>query len=379
MLRAFVLLIFLLPSICSAEVFVREGSDTWGQQIAARWGIPGFGRSIAVVVAVGDFRGGWKPLEAPKRDAERMFNFLKDEAQFDIIYKLTDEDVDYKALRFLMEEELANSTGSNDRVLFYFSGHGTQRELFGGRVKGYLPLQHSSTNGWSSMISMDDIEDWWEAIAHTKQSLFILDACFSGLGLQSKGDDFRRRTISELNKRGHHIIAAGTANQESYASLSRWGGSLFTTALLEAMSGAADDPAGSIPRDGVVSMKELWDYVDKRVRSETPPNAMNPQLAAFEFNSSGEFFFLNSSHRPTRLTDVPLGGEVQSKGSPQTIPSTAVPDVRTPASERERSFQEAIDSVPGSRGYIDERGRRVIVRPAEIGIPTYRIRPLPSE
>lgn len=321
MLRIFLIALLLFPAMGAADIFIREGSDTWGKRIAARWGVPGFGRSIAVIVAIGDYNGGWAPLEAPEYDAARMYDFLKNEAEFDIIYKFIDEEVTYGDLRRLMEETLPATTGPNDRLLFYFSGHGTQRQMFGNRVKGYLPLQHSKIDGWASMLSMDHIEDWWEAIAHTKQSLFILDACFSGLGLQSKGADLQQRAADELYRRGHHLITAGTADQESYASLSRWGGSLFTSAIIDAVRGAADDPAGNVPRDGIVSMKELWDYVDKRVRAETPPSAMNPQLASFEFNSPGEFFFLNSNYDPTAA----LGdhsGEAQSKGIVPTNPTT---------------------------------------------------------
>lgn len=161
------------------------------------------------------------------------------------------------------------------------------------------------------MIDMRDVERWWEAIAHTRQSLFILDACLSGLGLQGKGDDLQARSIAELSRRGHHLITAGTADQDSFASMSRWGGSLFTTALIDGMSGNADATYSDTPEDGIVSLKELWDYVTKRIRSELPPETMTPQLGGFEFSSSGEFFFLASSGLATTTNQ---DGDVSNKG-----------------------------------------------------------------
>ena len=313
MIQALLSLVLALAAtpVAAQDIFVRDSADGWGRRIAAHLGIAGVGRSIAVIVAVGDYRAGWPPLEAPARDAERVRDFLVEEAEFDRVYTFVDEEATYEALRKLMLEELPGQVGSDDRLLFYFSGHGTQRRLYGDRVVGYLPLQASSREGWSSMIAMDDLERWWDASSHARQSLFILDACFSGLGLQSKSGDLRQRTLGELGRRGHHIFTAGTEDQESYASISRWGGSLFTTALIDGMSGYADASTTDFPRDGVVSLKELWDYVGMRIRSEVPPNTMTPQLAGFEFSSLGEFFFVAEDALPDQIAG---NGPLESKG-----------------------------------------------------------------
>ncbi len=283
--------------------YVRDEVQGWGQRMAARIGIPGFGRSIAVIVAIGDYRNGWAPLTAPAHDAERMATFLQDEAGFDIIYTLLDEEVTYPALRTLMLQDLHEEVGEQDRVLFYFSGHGTQQTLYGGRMAGYLPLQDSTLEGWGSMIAMDDLKRWWDALSQARQSLFVIDACFSGLGIETKSDRLRRRTIEELDQRGHHIFTAGTANQESYASLSLWGGSLFTTALIDGMRGQADSASPGYPRDGIVTLGELKEYVRKRIRSENLPGPMTPQIVPFAFDAEGEFFFISTDAPPTAQDD----------------------------------------------------------------------------
>lgn len=295
------------------ERWVRDGADSVFSLdgLAATIGFQPFRRSIAVVIGVGDYTNGWSRLEAPHHDAVRMRDFLKGQGAFDIVYTLTDGAATRERIRRLMVEELPNEVGPDDRVLFYFSGHGTQRELFGDRVVGYLVLQNSAKQGYASMIEMGDIERWWLNLAVARQSLFILDACFSGLGLQSKGDPLYERTIEDLSKRGHHLITAGTANQQSYASLSKWGGSLFTTALIDGMKGRADSANADAPKDGIVSLKEMWDYVEKRIRAEVPSGDMTPQSAGFEVTSDGEFFFLAD---PDALKTLGGDGEEEAKG-----------------------------------------------------------------
>ena len=296
------------------ERWTRDGTDSAFSLAALKavTGLQPFRRSIAVVIGIGDYTNGWNPLEAPTHDVQRVADFLKGQGAFDIVYTLTDGAATRERIRTLMVGELPQEVGPNDRVLFYFSGHGTQEKLFGNRVFGHLVLQDSGPDDYSSMIDMELLRSWWYRIAHARQSLFILDACFSGLGLQSKGDSVYDRTVADLSKRGHYLITAGTEDQLSYASLSRWGGSLFTTALIDGMKGRADSETVDAPRDGIVSLKELWDYNTKRIRAEIPSGDMTPQQAGFETTSEGEFFFV--ADPDAARTTVRGGGAVEDKG-----------------------------------------------------------------
>jgi uncharacterized caspase-like protein len=115
------------------------------------------------------------------------------------------------------------------------------------------------------MVSMKDIQDWDELL-EAKQALFLLDACFSGLaGHRSQAGD-RDLQIDQLAKPAHHLVSAGTGDEQTIAG-DRWGGSIFTDAILRAVRGEAD-AATSYPQDGVVSLTELVGYLKTRVAFE---------------------------------------------------------------------------------------------------------------
>jgi uncharacterized caspase-like protein len=167
-----------------------------------------------------------------------------------------------------MEDVFPNKVGESDRFIFYYSGHGTQRQLFNG-LRGYLPMLDSPQDKFSTMIGMDEIEQWSSNIGQARHSLFVLDACFSGLaGEQTKGEGLSNVYLDDLMKPGHFLITAGSGGQESVASVKRWNGSLFTDAFLRGIEGAADSGSKEFPPDGVITLTKLYDYIRNRISSE---------------------------------------------------------------------------------------------------------------
>jgi formylglycine-generating enzyme required for sulfatase activity len=239
-------------------------------------------------------------LEAPVLDATRVRDFLV-EAGFDIVITLTDQAATKRRIEQLMEVHVPHLLEPDDRFLFYFSGHGDTRDLYPDRKRGYLVLSDAPEDGWSEMIGMDSIERWEENLAHARQSLWVLDACFSGLaGSQRKAplDDKTRRRLAQ---RAHHLITAGTSGEQSIAV---GGASIFTSAFIEAARDAADLPIAGTDPDGVISLKEIDIYVGKTLDREIAAlnsgrlgerYKMSPQMSAFD-DTDGEFFFLSGAY-----------------------------------------------------------------------------------
>src|SRR5262249_2067122 len=140
----------------------------------------------------------------------------------------------------LMDSKVSLVVGKFDRFLFYWSGHGDQ--MVRNHVFGYLPLANSKRDQYYTMISMQDIQNWNDEV-YAQQTLFVLDACLSGLaGSEAKGAGLRQE---QLSQESHQLLTAGT-EKENVISGERWTGSLFTDSFIEGAKGAANHPQGIV-------------------------------------------------------------------------------------------------------------------------------------
>ena len=226
---------------------------------------PGLGKSFALVVGISKFDDYYSLPTA--NDPLRMRDFLINEAGFDYVHVLTDEKATKARIEELMVDVLPDMI-HNRPVPLLLARPRTRRPNDSGGQVGYLPLANSPKHRYATMISMGDIQRWDEVI-HAKQALFLLDACFSGLAGTAAKSEPRELQIEQLDKPAHHLVSAGTAEEETIAG-NRWGGSIFTDAVLRGVRGEADAET-SYPRDGIVcSLSELIGYVKTRVANEKP-------------------------------------------------------------------------------------------------------------
>ena len=283
------------------EHFKKEESGTiWGDLYNKFFNKTPFGRSYAIVIGVSNY-AHWNDLNSATTDPLKVRNFLVENANFDEVITLTNEKASKQRIDQLMLEYFPEKVGEFDRFIFYFSGHGTQRQT-GNIERGYLVLSNSKKNGYANMISMRDIQEWSNLLRSKRQALFILDSCFSGMaGIQRKSP-LSIKSIERLSQPGHHLITAGTSKEESIASKSLWGGSLFTNAFIKGASGRADTHSFDHHRDGIVSLKELVEYIGLTIDTELNKlntqkiiggkYKMSPQLTDLQTNE-GEFFFIS--------------------------------------------------------------------------------------
>jgi formylglycine-generating enzyme required for sulfatase activity len=275
--------------VYEGDATARSVRDYVARLLGQDWA--GDSRRYALVVGISDYGddAGYRDLPTAD-DAHRMRRFLIEEAGFDHVHVLTEEHATKARIEELMDGVFPRLVDGNDRFLFYWSGHGDQRALAGGGERGYLPLAGSKRGQWWRMIGMDDIEDWDETL-RARQALYLLDACFSGLAGVAAKSRLRDLTLEQLARPSRQLLTAGTAEEEAIAG-DRWGGSLFTTAVLDGLRGAADATTAYAP-DGVVSFSELVGYVKLRVADEKERagwrSAITPQPRDLRVNQ-GEFF-----------------------------------------------------------------------------------------
>jgi hypothetical protein len=336
------------PSIWSSDFYVqRIGRNT-------------FRKSVAVLIGVGAY-DQFTRLSAPAADALRVRDFLRDEAGFDQIITLTDDKATYPRIAELMEKTIPDALGQNDRFLFYFSGHGVTRTLATTK-RGYLVLKKSGYGEWQDMVDMERMKQWAENVAQARHSLFLIDACFSGLAAyEAKAGDVREKTIARLMQPGHYIVTAGTEGEETYIYK---GESLFTQAFLSAARG--DGLASS---DGIISLSEMMTRINRTLDAKQAEIGdkirMTPQkYYARLSNNAGEFFFLQG--RPgisTVNTQIPAS--IEAKAGPDTpllaTPSVTAAPLQTGPRTAPSSFEikkgvEATGSQSGATSYVRSIG-----------------------
>jgi hypothetical protein len=319
---------------------------SWGQLLADYIGYKGYSKSHALLVGISNYTGGYDNLPT-RNDALKMRDFLMNEAGFDYVHVLTDGHATIDRIRELMIDVFPERIDKNDRFLFYWSGHGVTRG-----TSGFLPVSDTLRGHYSKMISMDNIQ-LWDGYLKARQSLFLLDACFGGLAGSVAKSPTTDLTVEQLAQRSHHLLTAGTDEEETIAG-DRWNGSLFTAAVIDGLRGEADT-ASRFGRDGVVSLHELIGYVQTRVAVEKQrvgwKGSLTPQLRDLRTNI-GEFFFLTTERKWTTIRERGLEPTGASTfGEPVVKSSAGAVPTRTP--ELVREAQEVLTALGYRPGPVD--------------------------
>jgi hypothetical protein len=241
-----------------------------------------YGKSIAVVIGINGY-DKWPPLECAVEDAKAIRKRLQ-EIGFDDITLILDKEATQGRILTELFHNLPQKVRSDDRLVFYFAGHGQTVDLSGGGKRGYIiPVDGEPGQESGSAISMEQVKSLSSRIP-AKHILYVMDSCYSGLGLnRSSGtaptvSGFLRKVGS---MRAVQIVTAGGSGEQAQE---RGGHGLFTGFILKALEGEAD-----VNKDGVVTASELGNYLRPTV-SEASNQAQTPLYGRLE--GEGEFLFI---------------------------------------------------------------------------------------
>jgi len=185
-------------------------------------------------------------------------------------------------------QTLVKSVGPNDRVVFYFAGHG-QTEALGikGGHEGFLiPSDGSLEDLYLTAIPMDElkrISDWSKA----KHMLFLVDACYGGLAAMNtrsinvNSPNYLDKITKDISRQ---IITAG-GKEETVIEKDDWEHSAFTRSLLFGLR----EKRADYNEDGFITGAEIGMYVQENVTIETE-NHQTPQIRKFT-TDEGEIIF----------------------------------------------------------------------------------------
>ena len=244
--------------------------------------------SWALINGVNDYQN-WPKLRYAVNDANGIEEALVSRFGFQRshIRKLLNADATRQHIMEVLGDEFTdgNKIQRDDRIFFFFAGHGATRTMQDGRQIGFIiPVDADRANYYSTAISMTALREACDLIP-AKHIYFVMDSCYSGLALMRGAGAFSRdhSYLEEVTRRtARQILTAGGADQQ-VADDGPNGHSVFTWALLQGLDGKAD-----LDGNGFITASELGAYISPVVSSFSKQTPMVGNLVGSE---GGEFVF----------------------------------------------------------------------------------------
>ena len=260
-------------------------------------------RSYALVVGVSDYTAGWPKLPGVKEDIEAVSRALEHHGF--LVTKVENPDSTQldKSFKTFID---AYGPGIENRLVFYFAGHGhTVKQSYGDEL-GYIvpadaPLPARDPSGFmSKAMDMQQMELYARRI-QSKHALFLFDSCFSGaLFALSRAvpESISYKTARPVRQ----FITSGSADEQVPDR------SIFRRQFVEAIEGEAD-----ANKDGYVTGTEIGEFLQDRVVNYSR-NAQHPQYGKIRNPNldKGDFVFALSkaaAPRPAVVSGAPPAGQ----------------------------------------------------------------------
>ena len=248
---------------------------------------PNYNRPRALIIGINAYKHV-SPLSHATNDADTIAEILKNKFNFDrddiIILK------DERASKYNIIEKFhsftQNNTDPDDKLLFFFAGHG--HTIIGNRGEtGFLVPVDGTPSNTSTLIRWDELTRNGELIK-AKHILFIMDACYGGLAITRAPAVGSRRFLKDMCQRySRQVITAGKAD-ESVADAGGpiAGHSIFTGHFIEGLNGGAATEGGIVTANGVMA------YVYEKVGND-PHSHQTPHYGYIE--GDGDFIFTDDA------------------------------------------------------------------------------------
>ncbi|CAK8710763.1 hypothetical protein GKODMF_01845 [Candidatus Electrothrix gigas] len=267
------------------------GTNAWGVNLSGY-----FGNSYAVVIGIHKYqdRNTWSDVTYGVEDANDMVAFfLRQGFRRSNVKSFINDQATKDSIISYLADDLARTLRSNDRVVFYFSGHGYTEQI-GIKDFGYIIPYDGKQKRTSTFISMEKLQELAAKLGNARHQLFILDSCFGGM-IEPKGPGISSKTPFYLenlaNRRVRLYMTAGGANEKAPMRSSFSKNSHYTANLLRGLNGLADKNY-----DGIVTTSELEGYL---LTSASIRGVIMPRWGTLDGHENGEFVF--SSPKTARI------------------------------------------------------------------------------
>jgi hypothetical protein len=252
--------------------------------------------SFALLIGISDYVNGWPKLPRVNKDIEEVRNAL--EKHGFIITVVMDPD---RMQLVRAYEEFINRHGidTDNRLLFYFAGHGhTVKQSYGDEMGYIVPVDAPNPNinkdiFMAKALDMQFIEVLAKRI-QSKHALFLFDSCFSG-SLFSLSRAVPESISYKTTKPVRQFITAGGPDEQVPDN------SVFREQFVSALNGETE-----IGRDGYITGSVLGEYLQTSVTNYSK-GSQHPQYGKLRNPNldKGDFVFQiqGSESRTNFITD----------------------------------------------------------------------------
>jgi|GEM_PF-1384531 len=225
-----------------------------------------YGHSHALLIGAGNYTAGWPKLANVATDIRQVRKALESIGfEVEIV-----EDPDYQELRQAFTSFI-NRYGYevDNRLLFYFAGHGhTVKQAYGEDMGYIVPVDAPNPSVdrsafLSKALDMQQIEVYAKRI-QSKHALFLFDSCFSG-AIFSLSRAIPTSISDRTAKPVRQFITSGSAEETVPDK------SIFREQLVAALTGEGDTN-----KDGYVTGTELGEFLYNTVTNYSH-GAQHPQ------------------------------------------------------------------------------------------------------
>ncbi|MEC4812549.1 MAG: caspase family protein [Scytonema sp. PMC 1069.18] len=298
-----------------------------------------FNRNFAVIIGINNYQNSIRELTTAVPDAlklaqiiQKQHENLKPQYQAQNRYEvqlflnqraslsqLNQLIADFKQGQISLENEKVTLT-KDDRLLFYFAGHGIALDALENQEGpvGYLIPQDAISGDSSTYLPMQDLHDALNALP-CRHMLAILDCCFAGAfrwaslkrEVVPKVKVYKERYDRFISDRAWQVITSAADDQKAIDFLGSRGivtdgnevHSPFAKALFDALLGKGAD----LNQDGIITATELYSYLRDRVEilTEKHYQRQTPSLCPLRKHDKGEFIFLSPEFDRDKLEDAP--------------------------------------------------------------------------
>lgn len=275
------------------------------------------GRSYAIFVGIDEYRNGIPRLKNAVRDVNLLAEVLQSEHGY-AVRRVLNEQASLSGLRQLLSE-LPDELTEEDRLVFYFAGHGVaeEGETESDGPQGFLIPSDAQRDELATFLPMLAVQAQLSRL-RCRHLLIFLDCCFAGAFRWSSTRSlavrpttlYRERYERYLRDPSWQVITSAAQDERALDSVaggrlglrgSDEGNSPFAAALCRALRGAADLRMDGQPGDGVIVATELHLYLEsafERLEQQLNRTVQKPLLWSLGGRDKGQFIFFVPGRAP---------------------------------------------------------------------------------